>query len=515
VPGEAVQIGPFSGGLNTYSDPTAVADNELVVCENLELDLDGSLKSRPPISDIGVNFPLGASGNMELLGYYYADENVPYLLASDGLSSTYYLSGDSWILITNTVAASAMAQFNGKAWLLSPQGGANPGGSWDPVGGFVAVADMPHGEVIVAYKFRLWVAAGKNAATNSTRLYFSNLLGVTPFWPTTAEFIDVGAGDGQSIVQLTIYYNSLLIFRTNSIYGFSYQSDPASGVVSNVVPGIGLESRDCLVSYESYLYFFYDGRAYEFINNRASQINTPVPFVSSNQAGVYKPFAVSSFNRRIIFSFYDVMYSFNLRNRTWSTWKSSEVGAVGQIIEKPGDGSTNIAAVAVSSDAVALGGTRVAKTLEIVDGVTSNKEDMTCTLQTKNYDYQAPSQYKRLFWWGISAVFRDTVVGTATPIVLSYGVTWTDLLTHLWDELLEHEWDQPLSDTLKAEDSQNTLGATAKRKFVRFHGDGLRFRQLNFKVVFTTDGSTDTAPVRLFSLTTYVLAKEHVSKVTT
>jgi hypothetical protein len=99
--------------------------------------------------------------------------------------------------------------------------------------------------------------------------------------------------------------------------------------------------------------------------------------------------------------------------------------------------------------------------------------------------------------------------------VLSYGVTWTDLLTHLWDELLEHEWDQPLSDTLKAEDSQNTLGATAKRKFVRFHGDGLRFRQLNFKVVFTTDGSTDTAPVRLFSLTTYVLAKEHVSKVTT
>jgi len=83
MPGEAIQVGPFVGGLNTFSDETAIADNELVVCNNFELDLDGSLLSRPPIVDRGITFPLGATGNVNLLGYYYAPGNIPYLLASE------------------------------------------------------------------------------------------------------------------------------------------------------------------------------------------------------------------------------------------------------------------------------------------------------------------------------------------------------------------------------------------------------------------------------------------------
>ena len=42
MPGAPIQVGPFVGGLNTFSDATAIADNELTVCENFELDLDGS-----------------------------------------------------------------------------------------------------------------------------------------------------------------------------------------------------------------------------------------------------------------------------------------------------------------------------------------------------------------------------------------------------------------------------------------------------------------------------------------
>jgi hypothetical protein len=57
MPGAPIQVGPFIGGLNTFSDATAIADNELTVCENFELDLDGSLKSRPPIENLAINFP--------------------------------------------------------------------------------------------------------------------------------------------------------------------------------------------------------------------------------------------------------------------------------------------------------------------------------------------------------------------------------------------------------------------------------------------------------------------------
>jgi hypothetical protein len=101
MPGEPIQVGPFVGGLNTFSDPTAIADNELVVCENFELDLDGSLKSRPPIEDLGIDFPLEATGDMEFLGNFQVSETVSYLLASDGDSKTYYFNGTAWVLITS------------------------------------------------------------------------------------------------------------------------------------------------------------------------------------------------------------------------------------------------------------------------------------------------------------------------------------------------------------------------------------------------------------------------------
>ena len=90
MPGAPIQVGPFIGGLNTFSDATAIADNELTVCENFELDLDGSLKSRPPIQNLAINFPLGATGNVDFLGNFFTNTGVSYLIASDGLSSTYY-----------------------------------------------------------------------------------------------------------------------------------------------------------------------------------------------------------------------------------------------------------------------------------------------------------------------------------------------------------------------------------------------------------------------------------------
>jgi hypothetical protein len=54
VPGQPIQVGPFIGGLNTFSDDTSIADNELVLAENWDLDLDGSLVSRPPFADNGI-----------------------------------------------------------------------------------------------------------------------------------------------------------------------------------------------------------------------------------------------------------------------------------------------------------------------------------------------------------------------------------------------------------------------------------------------------------------------------
>lgn len=512
MPGQPIQVGPFIGGLNTFSDDTSIADTELTRCENMELDLDGSLKSRPAFRDPGVTFPLGATGNVEYLGYYYDPAGVPYLIASNGLTSTYYFNGTTWTLITNTISATAMAQFDGKAYLLAPVGSANPGGYWTPSGGFTTEPNMPKGNVIVAHKFRLWVAPGKDAGSNTTRLYRSDVLGSPSLWSASPSFIDVGAGDGQAIVQIVVNYNTLMIFRTRSVYSFQYTNDPAQGVVSLVVPGIGLSDRRAIVQFESYIYFMYDDRAYEFINNRASHINQKVPFEAGTQLGIYMPFAVSEFNRRIIFSYYDTMYVFNLKTRTWTTWKSPARGSIGKILtQETGDSTPQ--GVAHSSTAVAPGGSRTTPTLFIADedGL-GGEETFTCTMQTKNFNYQASSNYKRLFWWGVDATFRGDVTGTVIPISYSQQVTWGQLRTMgvTWGQLLGFTWGQPQTNTLSVVQTRSTAGTTTSRKFIKFP-KSLRFRQAYFKLEFPTDGSV----VRIFSLTTFVLPKERVSKTIT
>lgn len=514
MPGSPVQIGPFLGGLNTYSDETSVADNQLVVCENFELDLDGSLVSRPPIVDRNVSINLGATGNLSLLGYFIAPGNVAYLIASDGLNTTYYFNGTSWLSITNTFAATAFAQFNGLAYLVAPTSSANPGGSWSPTAGFTAEPNMPKGNCIVSYRFRLWIAQGKNATSNITRLYFSNVLGnPSGFWPSTANFVDIGAGDGQAIVQLAVYFNTLLVFRTSSIYSYLYTSDPASGNISQVIQGVGLQDTNCLVAFESYLYFMHNDKAYEFINNRATQINPTVPFVEGSRGTVYQPYSVSTFNKRVVFSFYSKLYVFNLNTRTWTTWNSTVWGPIGKFYETPGSAATVATAVTHSSSAVPAGGTRKQKTLFITDTVTSETESMVCTMQTKNYSYEASSVFKRLFWWGMEAIFRGTVTAQAMPITLNYGVTWGQLYAKsvTWGQLLSNTWGHPLSGSIAVVDSESMAGSGAVRVFTKFPPAG-RFRQIAFSLAFDTDGSINNAPVRLFQLQTYVAAKETVVK---
>jgi hypothetical protein len=342
MPGSPIQVGPFVGGLNTFSDATAIADNELVVCENFELDLDGSLKSRPPIEDLGIDFPLQATGDIEFLGVFKVSSTVSYLIASDGLSKTYYFNGTAWVQITNTIAAAGFIQFDDKAWLTAPVGSANPGGYWTVAGGFVADSNMPKGNLIVTFKDRLWIAEGQDSTNEGTRLYRSRTVADPSLWQVTNDFIDIGVGDGQNIVQLVVYFNTLMIFRINSVYGLQYTSDPAAATVSLILPTVGLSSRYAITQFESYIYFMYDEKAYEFTNNRAAQINVKTPFKSTVTTGFHNNYAVSEFNRRIIFTYFDQMFVYSLQTRSWTQWKSTVYGSLCKMAYRANDQDKSI-----------------------------------------------------------------------------------------------------------------------------------------------------------------------------
>ena len=511
MPGTPIQVGPFVGGLNTFSDPTAIADNELTVCNNFELDLDGSLKSRPPIQDLGIDFPLAATGDIEFLGTFQVSQTESYLLASDGDSRTYYFNGSVWVLITDTIAAAGFVQFDDKAWLTAPVGSTNPGGYWTVAGGFVADANMPEGECIVSFKGRLWIAEGRDSTNQGTRLYRSRTLADPSLWQVTNDFVDIGTGDGQNIVQLIVYFNTLLIFRTNSTFGLQYTTDPAAAVVSLILPTVGLNSRYAITQFESYIYFMYDEKAYEFTNSRASQINVKTPFTSTSTLGLHNNYAVSEFNRRIIFTYFDQMFVYSLRTRAWTTWSSDTYGSLCKM-EYLSNNLDQSIVLTHSNTAVAAGGSRVAPLLQITDDYVSGvAETMTCNIQTKNFNYQASSIYKRLFWWGLDARFKGTVVGTAYPITQTFSTEWGTLLSNTWNEMLSFVWQSPNTGTDPVSTSVTEIAPTFRRIFTKFL-KSLRFRQIYFTVSFETTGTNADAPVRLFSLMTYVNSKQTVSK---
>jgi len=511
MPGAPIQVGPFIGGLNTFSDATAIADNELTVCENFELDLDGSLKSRPPIEDLDVDFPLDVTGNVNFLGNFYTPTGVSYLIASDGVSSTYYFDGTAWVLITNTIAAAGFTQFDSKAWLTAPVGSTNSGGYWEPVGGFVVDSNMPKGECITSYRDRLFVAEGRDSNANGTRLYVSKTPADPALWVSVNDFVDVGTGDGQNIVQLAVYFNTIIIFRTESIYGYQYLNDPGASAPSLIVPKVGLSSKNSLTQFENYIYFMYENRAYEFVNSRANQINVKVPFSAINTTNVYLPYVVSEFNQRILFTYFDQTFVYNLRTRSWTLWKSSVYGSLGQLFVRSNTQDKSIV-LGHRNTTVPLGGTRVAPLLQITDEYSSVQETMECKIQTKNFNYQASSIFKRLFWWGLDAQFKGTVIGTAVPITQSFTVTWQTLFDNeTWNSMLQYTWGSPQDGSPPINTSVTEAAVTFRRVFVKFL-KSLRFRQIFFRVSFTTNGSVTEAPVRLFSLTTYVNPKQTVSK---
>jgi hypothetical protein len=337
------------------------------------------------------------------------------------------------------------------------------------------------------------------------------VLGQPNFWQTPG-FVDIGAGDGESVVALTKYYNTLVVFRTRSIFSFEYLTDPAQGSVQVLVPGVGLSDKNALVNFENYIYFMFEEKAYEFINNRASQVNIKVPFSAVSTADIAFPFTVSAFNNRIIFGYYDTMYVFSLRTRTWTRWRSETYGAIGQFVP-PVAGAAADEAYVLPSKMVPAGGSRSTPLLYIEDRVTTATEEFTCVLQTKNFDYKLASNFKRLAYWGVDALFRRKVKAIASPITYNSKPTWGQLIAQgvTWGQLLNGTWGSPFQGSIEVITEYDLEGLGSARKFVKFR-KALRFRQIFFRLEFETDGSIASAPVQVFTLSARITGKESVVK---
>lgn len=507
MPGNPVKIGPFAGGLNTYSEPSAVGDNEAVELINFNVDLDGSVFSRPPIRTKDASGLVPGAGEMNLLGFFINTDNQKYLIAST--SSATYARKDSdgtWLTITTTFGATAFVQYQNKAWLIAAPSSANPGGSWVP-NVFTADADIPKGASAVVYKERLFVAGGKLDATNANRVFFSNAADFGTWVPST-NFFDVRAGDGQHIVKITVFQDTILAFKEDSTYAFSYDSSPSRGAVRAINTAIGCSSINSVVEYENSLYVHHESSVYQLSNWNFTLINLKVPFeYRTVHAGQPTAPSLSVLEDLLLVHHYDMIYIFGLRTGTWTKWEVDLAHNFNYFIKVPLDDASETQSY--YAGARGSGANRVLywwKNGWDLDG----PEEMTCTVTTKSYDFNVPYSFKRLFWWGVDLLSERNMTYIVHPI------TYTRVVTHAMMSAFTHSQitgthATPLDVSVDVTDSLTISNVASNRMFLKLL-KSLRFRQLNFTVAGETNGSSLQGPMRIYSIVAFVDNKQIVPK---
>src|SRR5690606_38452913 len=75
----------------------------------------------------------------------------------------------------------------------------------------------------------------------------------------------------------------------------------------------------------------------------------------------------------------------------------------------------------------------------------ADAETFTCRLRTKAYDWNEPTQLKKLFGWGLNVVSKNQILGRAIPLALVTTIVgWDDMNEVTWDTLNLGTWDYPL-----------------------------------------------------------------------
>jgi len=505
MPSEAIRLGPFVGGLNLLSDPTALQDTELVQALNVELDLDGSYIARPPFFDLASP---GSGSSIRLLGYYITDAHTR-LMACTSTGIWAYESG-AWSSVSGTtspaIKATCMVQYDNICYIIATPDSAADGGSINDTLTFSSIAALPRGGSAVVLKERLFVAPGPLKTGSDASLLKGSAAASFSTFPIA---VYINKGDGQKLIDVKVYNDNLLLFKEDSTYVFAYDSDPADAVVRRVNPTIGCADINCVVPYENQLYVLHRNNVYEVVNYDFAKLNSKVPFYydSTKPSPWLTPLFLSTLGDRLIARYYAKLYVFGLKTKIWTEWETaSNSRYIGPAVAVPIRNEAGAVPSYIMPSAEASNND-IHCFRDIIDGV--NTESISIRIKTKNYDYGIPQRYKRLMWWGCDVSCVQAITGTVQPITVNFSVTWGQISTYTWGQVSGNTWGQPLNVPFIVQSS--APAHSAMRKFVKFPKT-TRFRQVNYQVDMSYNGTNVQGPLRFFAMTTLIGSKQTVSK---
>lgn len=678
MPGSPVRIGPFNDGLNNVSTSGESKDTELVELTNFEVGPDNLLWSRPPFEAVTGTSISGATvdANWKILGIYRTTNTEWYLivvkpLAAGAAEVQAILMGDfsnAPLVIKSLTASQQVAgfvQINSECFFAVTPTTAINCFKWSKT---VAASDVPamkKGNCIIAYKSRIWVA-GIDTATQSSRLYFSSIgvNGPEPeVWNSTTDFFDVAPGEGGFITAMLSLNSSILIFKNDGTYRFSYPASPKKGQVDTISRSVGAAGSTSVLEFENYVYVYDQGRVYELVNNNYTPLNRFVKFASDPNAvdSLAPGVDLSILNRRLVVRYFNNTYAYSIDSKAWSQW-NSYIGVPSRLYELPADSASTLSStyyaasagtvqnvsaniipaftalyavylnskvggtnsvthvgttVTVNTTAVAspsicylnpdsgnanfniklsggqqwnltgnmtvTGGTVVARMTYLLRSGATSTTDITitagtlsstftapdtaiaaylsirhtavadnsyslngiqfkrvavdspasiisitdeyndlpitvefidCKIRTKSYDYQAPSQMKRLFWWGADIKTTLPMKAKLIPTAIKAPPTHAKLAEYTHDQLSAGTWGNPLSFleiNLSIADGGDPANAITEngRIFVKLI-KSMRFKQLSFELELATKGTKATGPAKVHTIVSYVNPKEKV-----
>lgn len=547
-------IGPFAGGINTYSDPAMIADDEMMDCRNFDLSLDGSLVSRPPwswqyssqtTSAVGGTIPPDCYQLVIGTGSFEGNRFVIINSSHSGASASYiyYMEGASAGLLAKIADGSHSKTHRIADIMYLVPDILNPGVGvqYDLNGGLVTViASMPTGYASVVYKDRLWISGRRNE-TNSSRLYFSGVADFTS-WPGT-NFFDINPGDGDTVNELVVYQDNLIIFKDNATYVLTYDTGPAQAVLQVINTDVGAMGPRCVDVYENSVFILKYNQVYEMSNYDFVRVSVKVPFEYDNTFPVAPynengqwwkyPMWLRVVGDRAIVRFYNRIYVYHLRLRAWTRWESEDpnihyIGPIMRLDNTNTDllqgydtyvaGSTLAKNFDIQGQGVSGAWNMWNKIFKLEDRYEATRTengnhvpasvDIKLTMTTKQFNIGLSHRFKRLMHWGIDCYTGRSVTGILYPFSVAYSVTWAQLSLYHWHQL--QTWAYPLAATPSV--TQTIPSGIAKQiKFIRFP-KSLRFRLLQFKIEMATVGNVVDGPVYLYNITAFVAAKQIVSK---
>lgn len=148
----------------------------------------------------------------------------------------------------------------------------------DSLTGTVAATAGPEGTMNCVYKSRMWVINSVSTVAGlESRLYFSAAGNYSVWTAPSGGFIDINLGDGQGLISLAVYNDTLFIFKDKSIYAIDASSEDQTTYIPRLVhPTLGSAGRGSVQLIDGFMYFYSIEGVYRTDGTTFEEISEPI-----------------------------------------------------------------------------------------------------------------------------------------------------------------------------------------------------------------------------------------------